>query len=504
MKMNMNFFKLKVAQAVFLSLAILHLPKVNAQNHVSQNQFLKSLDNQIPGWLEEFIVPGAAIAIIENGEVIFKKGYGFADKSKNKRVEHNTGFNVASISKTFTAWGVMKLVEEGKINLDDPVEKYLSRWKIPSSSYDTKGVTIRRLLSHTAGLSIHGYAGRKYGDSLPTLVESLEGKNRIPENVEIVIEPGKELKYSGGGYTVLQLMIEEVTGKSFEDYMESSIFKPIGMKNSGFELNKLLEKSSLEYDTDGDLIPFEIFTAKAAAGLHTTLEDFIKFALANVSPERQNILAPSSLEMMMTPAPSTKGRYGLGYGITPVGKTENVMVGHSGGNMGWKSYYMINPKTKDGFIMITNGGSGDNVYRQAYCQWYNWNYGFPMEEGLCKKDAVPILKTTLKLRGIPATLDLYKRLKSEEGSVYVFNPGTLNTLGFDLLKKGKKDDAIQIFQLNKNEYPKSWMMYNSLGQAYMENGEVTSAITNFKKSLELNPKNEYGRQQIEKLEKEQK
>lgn len=179
------------------------------------------------------------------------------------------------------------------------------------------------------------------------------------------------------------------------------------------------------------------------------------------------------------------------------------MVGHSGGNMGWKSYFMIHPTKNDGFIMITNGGSGHNIYRQAYCQWCQWNFGISMAEELCKKEPVPLLKTTLRLKGIVAALELYKRLKSEAGSAYAFNPGTLNTFGHDLLKKGKEVEAIKIFQQNVEEYPKIWMMYNSLAQAYLAHEEEALALYNFRKSLELNPNNDYAKSQIETLEKEQ-
>ena len=134
-----------------------------------------------------------------------------------------TGFNIDSISKTIAAWGVMKLVEEGKIDLDAPAENYITRWKLPESDFDSKKVTVRRLLSHTAGLSLHGYPGWTANDRLSTIEESLDGRNNGPGRVEMIIKPGTKWKYSGGGYTILQLIVEEVTGQKFEDYMQTQV-----------------------------------------------------------------------------------------------------------------------------------------------------------------------------------------------------------------------------------------------------------------------------------------
>ncbi|MFT7604442.1 MAG: CubicO group peptidase (beta-lactamase class C family), partial [Saprospiraceae bacterium] len=246
-------------------------------------QFVNELDQKIPQLLNDFIVPGAAIAIIENGKIILQKGYGYSDIDKKIKVNNLTGFNIASISKTVAAWGVMKLVQEGKIDLDAPAEKYLNRWHLPKSKFDADEVTIRRLLSHTAGLSLHGYPGWSPSDILPTIEESLEGKNNGPGGVEIIMEPGTKWKYSGGGYSILQLIIEEVTGEKFEVYMQGEILNPLGMTNSSYTIDeKILNASSQEYDSFGEVIDFELFTAQAAAGLHTTIEDFTKFAQASL------------------------------------------------------------------------------------------------------------------------------------------------------------------------------------------------------------------------------
>ena len=262
---------------------------VNAQSEpISKVDYLTELDEKIPIWLKEFIVPGTAIALIDNGEVILQKGYGYADVKNKVKINSQTGFNIGSISKTVAAWGVMKLVEEGKIDLDSPAEKYLTRWHLPKSEYDVNEVTIRRLLSHIAGLSLPGYPGWSPSDTLPTIEESLLGKNNGPGDVRIIMEPGTKWKYSGGGFTILQLVIEEVTGRKFADYMQDEVLDPLGMKNSSYTIDdKILSASSLEHNSYGEVIPFELFTAEAAAGLHTTIEDFS--TIANVIVKLQVI-----------------------------------------------------------------------------------------------------------------------------------------------------------------------------------------------------------------------
>ncbi|PCJ14321.1 MAG: hypothetical protein COB10_04540 [Planctomycetota bacterium] len=183
--------------ALLLSLTSTTLAQENQEQSIAQ--FVSEIDEKMPQLLQDFSVPGAAIAIIENGEIVLQKGYGFSDIENEVKVDTKTGFNIGSISKTFAAWGVMNLVQDGKLDLDAPAEKYLSRWHLPESEFDSNEVTIRRLLSHTAGLSLHGYPGWSPTDELPTIEESLNGKNNGPGRVEIIMEPGTRYKYSGGG-----------------------------------------------------------------------------------------------------------------------------------------------------------------------------------------------------------------------------------------------------------------------------------------------------------------
>lgn len=467
----------------------------------NSEQFLQDVDQKIPELLSGFNVPGAALCIINDGKIVLQKGYGFSNVSKGTKVSTTTGFNLGSISKTVAAWGIMKLVEEGKINLDDPVEKYLSRWKLPESEFNSGGVTIRRLLSHTAGLSLHGYPGWSPNDPLPTIEESLNGKNNGPGRVELIMEPGTQWKYSGGGYTILQLVIEELTGGKFEDFMQSEILAPLGMPNSSFKIDdQIMQNSSEEHDAFGNKIDFELFTAKAAAGLHTNLEDFTNFVLASLNQNEQTLLTESNIELMMNPAPSSNGIYGLGYQIDPLPGTSVVLSGHGGANAGWHAIFRVNPETNDALIMFTNGGAGFNIYQQIYCDWVSWKYNSDLGGGCDIR--IPItskLKPIIDEEGIETATKKYWDLKNTKESKLDFSEGHLNNLGYMYMSEGDLEKAIAVFELNVEAFPHSSNVYDSHGEALLNNDQEEEAIESYRKSVELNPGNVHAIEVLKKL-----
>lgn len=485
-----------VRNLMFLFVLLLSYTLSAQEKPKSAEQFINELDKKIPQLLHDFSVPGAAIAIIENGEVVLQNGYGFANVKKERRVDLKTGFNIASISKTIAAWGVMKLVQEGKIDLDAPAEEYLTRWRLPESEFNSKEVTIRRLLSHTAGLSLHGYPGWSSLDALPTIEESLNGNNNGPSRVEVVIQPGTKYQYSGGGFTILQLIIEEVTGQKFEDYMQEQILNPLGMTNSSYKIDsKIMTASASEYDDFGEEMDFELFTAQAAAGLHTTIEDFTHFALANIYQDQKkdkSVLSPDIIAHMMVPVPATKGNYGLGYEID----TREVLkglVGHSGNNTGWHAIFRINPKTNDGFIVFTNGGLGYNIMNVVLCEWVSWKTGESLWKGcLLKKPIASTLKRIIDHKGIQNIATTYMTLKEEYADAYDFSESQLNNLGYYYMSRKEFQKAIIIFKLNVDTFPDDYNVYDSYGEALLARGARKEAIENYMKSVLLHPGNENG------------
>jgi len=199
------------------------------------SELRREFDDAIPKLMDKRGVPGVAIAVVREGEVAWGKGYGWADKDRRLPVTEHTVFQAASISKPVSAWVAMKLVENGTLALDTPASRYLTRWQLPASPFDNDGVTLRRILSHTAGLSVPGYLGFPPGTPLQTLEASLTSATDAGHQpLAVVFPPGHEWHYSGGGYTLMQLIVEQATGQSFADFAQSAVLTPLKITESSF------------------------------------------------------------------------------------------------------------------------------------------------------------------------------------------------------------------------------------------------------------------------------
>lgn len=331
----------------------------------SSTEFKEELDSKVPELIKKYNIPGTAVGIIKNGELEYILNYGEADRRLDKKVTDDTLFQVASLSKSVTAYGVMNLVEDGVINLDDPVEKYLTRWDFPDSKFNKDEITIRQLLSHTAGLSVSGYMGTDPDKKLKNLEESLDTEMG---GVKIENKPGESFSYSGGGYTVLQLIIEEVTGVSFETYMKNDILGPLNMNSSTFANNIEDENMSSAYGGFNNKIPNYNFTEQAAAGLKTTVKDFSKFILSNFN---EKLLKKETIDLMHK---EVEGGYGLGVLVSKL-SDGTKLISHSGSNIGWKSYYGIIEEKKDGIIIFTNSETGAEILYDISNMWIKYETG---------------------------------------------------------------------------------------------------------------------------------
>ena len=368
---NLKLYKMKTLIKIIVT-TILTFASIfaNAQT-TSEKELLKTLDETTPVSLTNNNVPGMAIAIIKDGKTIIEKGYGFADVKEGTKINSKTGFNIGSISKMFTAWGIMTLVEDGKLELDTPVSSYLKTWQVPSSEFDANKITIRNLLQHTAGLSVHGYNGYESKEVLTSTSASLSGKTNEQEAVQLIMEPDTKWQYSGGGYTILQLVIEEVTGETFANFMDKNVFKPLKMKHTSFTIdNGVLKTSAKAYDENGKEIALRLFNAQAAAGLHTTLEDLVLFA--NASFFENSVLSQKSVSLLRTPTELSGGDYGMGYML--MNRFGNfTLSGHGGSNEGWQAGFMLDFDSKSGIIVLTNGSSGRNVLFGSMKTWAQWH-----------------------------------------------------------------------------------------------------------------------------------
>jgi CubicO group peptidase (beta-lactamase class C family) len=300
--------------------------------------------------------------------------------SKGRPVDRDTQFQVASLSKWVTALGVMRLVEDGKVDLDAPVSRYLNRWALPPSKFNHDGVTVRRVLSHMAGLTDGlGYGGFKPGASVQTLPQSLTRASDASPGRDGITRvgqaPGEGWVYSGGGYTLLQLMIEDVTGQSFEDFMQAAVFRPLNMTRSSFLAAEDAPNLAEFFDQRGGRAIHYKFTALAAASLYTSVGDLAKLMQAHRG-STQGFLSERSLRRMRQPEASQFGAeiWGLGtilYAPTAAG---GYVIGHDGSNApAINTTARLDPESGDGVIVLVTGHG--RLATVTGGEWVFWRTG---------------------------------------------------------------------------------------------------------------------------------
>ena len=329
--------------------------------------------------MKSYGVLGLSVAVFDNGKIIWSKGYGLRNAAMNQPVDAATAFQAASISKPVTSVAAMRLVNKGLFKLDENINTYLRRWKVPDNEFttDTK-VTLRRIISHTAGLSVHGFYGYNPDDTIPTIVEILDGippANNAP--IRVFQKPGNGENYSGGGFTILQLAIEEVTGKTFPVAMNELVLLPAGIKNSQFSLRvpkQMKNNFATGYRKNGDIVDggYHIYPEQAAAGIWTTPSDLATFMLAVGNAYRKDggLLPQATVKEMFTKIP---GAGGLGFGIDRKG--DSLRFRHSGGNEGFTCFAVSFAEIGRGAVIMTNSDNGSTLIREflrAISKEYNW------------------------------------------------------------------------------------------------------------------------------------
>ncbi|MEO1041645.1 MAG: serine hydrolase domain-containing protein [Pseudomonadota bacterium] len=322
-------------------------------------------------------VGNLSFILIEDGNIS-----GQFYRSSGRPVDGSSVYQVASLGKWLTAWGVMALVEDGSIDLDAPISTYLSRWRLPPSAFDPDGVTARRLLSHMAGLDDGlGYDGFLIEDDVQTLEDSLtKALDASPGNsgiVKIGHQPGLEWQYSGGGYTLLQLMIEEVSGQSFAAFMTERVFQPLSMVNTTFDHRQALERGLAEnFDENGRTEEFRWYTALAATSLFTSAEDLAIFIKAQGPNGQQPVLSPETLALISSPHAAQMGAdiWGLGVILYAPDDHGGYIIGHDGSNgPAINTAARVDPNTGDGIVVLETGSAF--LATQLASEWVFWKTG---------------------------------------------------------------------------------------------------------------------------------
>ncbi len=320
----------------------------------------------LPKRMAFYKTPGVSMAYIHDGQIAWARTYGVANPN-GAAVTANTRFQAASISKPVTALAVLRLVQNGRLDLDTDVNQYLKNWKVPHAA-DGKVITLRQLLTHTAGLTVHGFAGYAQGQPVPTLIQVLKGEK--PANSPPIVRfapAGTEWRYSGGGYVIIRQLLQDVTHQAFPDLMQSLVLGPIGMTHSTYRqpLPEALKKAAATpYGPSGQPTPggAHTYPEMAAAGLWTTPSDLARYAI-----EVQNALAGKSTRVInqATAREYVKagvGNWGLGVGVG--GSPDHAWFRHNGGNEGFRSD-LIAYDSGDGFVIMTNSDSGGGLMAEV-------------------------------------------------------------------------------------------------------------------------------------------
>jgi CubicO group peptidase (beta-lactamase class C family) len=326
-----------------------------------------AIENDVPGnilkRMHDYGIKGVSIAVIHNYKIEWAQGYGWADDSSKMPVTTRTLFQAASISKSLNGVGVLKLVQENKLNLYVDVNHYLTSWKFPYDSVSkNKKISTINLLSHTAGLNVHGFPGYARGGNLPTVVQVLNG---VPpansQAVRSMLEPGLRSEYSGGGITISQLIVMDITGIPYAKYMNDQVLKPLGMSNSSYEQPNLGDPVLLAtgYGMDGEEIPgkYHIYPEEAAAGLWTNPTDLGKYIIETqyaYEGRSAKVLNQEMTRLRLTPYLDKNAA--LGVFIDSSEGTKYFQ--HGGSNEGFRCQYYGSLEGGNGLVVMVNSDNG--------------------------------------------------------------------------------------------------------------------------------------------------
>ena len=460
---------------------------VLAQDHAAKVQEVLTLAHKYRRF------NGTAL-VAENGKVIYKGGFGMANMEWNIPNTPDTKFRLGSITKQFTSMLTLQLVEQGKLKLDGKISDYLPDYRKDIG----EKVTVHHLLTHTSGIpSYTGQPGFFQNVSRNPYKVADFVKQYTSGNLEF--EPGTKYSYNNSGYFLLGAIVERITGKTYEQALKEMIFDKVGMKNTGYDLHSpLLAKRASGYakTPSGYLNAtyLDMSIPYAAGSMYSTVEDLYLWDQALYTDK---LLTPASKELMYKPFLQD---YAYGWVVTKTSfkvKDQPVpVITHGGGINGFATTIVRFPNEKNLIVILDNTGSqnlnqlSDRIAKILYGQAYD----------LPKMSIAAVVEKTISDKGIDAAVAEYRDLKAKASPTHDFAESELNALGYRLMQADKMKEAVEIFKLNVEAYPQGFNTYDSLAEAYMNTNQRDLAITNYKKSLELNPKNTDAIEALKKLE----
>jgi CubicO group peptidase (beta-lactamase class C family) len=376
-----------VSFSLFVSIAFAGDLKIEERIHRVENNLIPAVlvkgevpkTTRLQDEMSRLHVPGVSVAVIHNRKIEWARGFGVT-KIDGAPVTNKTLFQAGSISKPLAALVVLRMVEAGKLNLDVDVNQYLKSWKVPASEFtQSQPVTLRHLLTHTGGVTVHGFGGYESGSQIPSLTQILDGE--APANsppIRVDTPPGSLWRYSGGGYVIVQQLLEDVSNEPFQDLAQDWVFKPAKMNSSSYEQPLAVSKmqnTAMPYRRDGSLVDGgpHIYPERTAAGLWTTPTDLLTYAIEvqrALAGKSNKILSQTMAKEMLT---AGTGQYGLGLRIG--GDKQHLYFEHSGVDEGYISE-LIAFENGDGLAVMTSGENGGQINKQVV-RTIAYEYGWP-------------------------------------------------------------------------------------------------------------------------------
>jgi CubicO group peptidase (beta-lactamase class C family) len=435
------------------------------------------------------------VFVAHDGKIIYKKAFGEANQEWKIANTTDTKFRIGSLTKQFTAAIILQLEEEGKIKIKNNIADYLPYYRKDIG----EKVTINQLLNHTSG--IPSYTNRP--DFMSSVIRSyLPTEQLVKEYCSDDLEflPGKQFKYNNSGYAILGAIIEQVTGESYEVNLKKRIFDPLEMTNSGYDSPYLvLDKRASGYQKVGfqyiNAMFVDISIANAAGGMYSTVDDLYKWDRAL---NGEDLLSKKAKKKMFNP--NKLGDYGYGWYIkdaqTNINGSETSKAYHVGKIAGFTALNIKLLEDNHTIIILSNSEvvPVDEIGEKLVATLYDLPYDLP------RKSIIPMMLQSIEKQGIETAMDEYKRLKLAQKDIWTIRVGELDDLGKELIKLGKIEDALAIFTLNVEEFPKSDIPPESLAYYYEKKGEKTKALAYYKKALEINPNNSNAERKIKYLE----
>jgi CubicO group peptidase (beta-lactamase class C family) len=344
--------------------------------------------------MQFYKVPGVSVVFFDHGRIIWTRAYGLADMATKKPVTSETLFQAASISKPVSALAALHLVQEGKLSLDENVNDKLRTWKVPDNQFTAQQkVTVRRILSHSAGITVHGFPGYASDEPIPIVVQILNGEkpaNTDPIRVDVV--PGTIWRYSGGGYVILQTLMSDVTDKAFPEIMNELVLRPAGLTHSTYEQplpKNLWPSAATPYRDNGEPVKggWHTYPEMAPAGLWTTPSDLARMAIEVQNEylgQSNKILSQQMVREILTPQ---KDDWGLGFALESPG--HKARFAHGGGNEGYRCDLEVYTEMGPGLAVMTNSDGGEPLIQEllrAVAKEYSWPDFQPIERAVAKID----------------------------------------------------------------------------------------------------------------------